>query len=216
MIAEPKHEAHRDDTVRGKRERKLHEKALDEALKNLPGVRSSQSNSRCCPPRASSHRVPCSQPRRKSSRALPVHHEGDPRVLLRVEAQRVRRPTPPAKRHRHVGSVGGFGDGETGAAAPFRRIYEHSATTMRHQTHHCERSRQRRADGRRLEINHRMERGPAPGEPGRLSGYVGGADYFPRGLVALLHRKNLSDANLRDPHWLFSFLRSSLPAGIRR
>src|SRR5215831_14668218 len=24
----------------------------------------------------------------------PVHHEGDPRVLLRVEAQRVRRPTP--------------------------------------------------------------------------------------------------------------------------
>jgi|RhiMethySRZTD1v2_1073278.scaffolds.fasta_scaffold48565_5 hypothetical protein len=36
---------------------------------------------------------------RKSSRALPVHHEGDPRVLLRVEAQRVRRPTPPAKRH---------------------------------------------------------------------------------------------------------------------
>jgi hypothetical protein len=72
------------------------------------------------------------------------------------------------------------------------------------------------ADGRRLEINHRMEREPAPGEPGRLSGYVGGADYFPRGLVALLHRKNLSDANLRDPHWLFSFLRSSLPAGIRR
>ena len=65
-------------------------------------------------------------------------------MLLRVEAQRVRRPTPPAKRHRHVGSVGGFGDGETGAAAPFRRIYEHSATTMRHQTHHCERSRQRR------------------------------------------------------------------------
>jgi hypothetical protein len=36
---------------------------------------------------------------RKSSRALPVHHEGDPRMLLRVEAQRVRRPTPPAKRH---------------------------------------------------------------------------------------------------------------------
>ena len=34
MIAEPKHEAHRDDTVRGNRERKRHEKALDEALKN--------------------------------------------------------------------------------------------------------------------------------------------------------------------------------------
>ena len=34
MIAEPKHEAPRDDTVRGKRERKRHEKALDEALKN--------------------------------------------------------------------------------------------------------------------------------------------------------------------------------------
>jgi len=29
---------------------------------------------------------------RKSSRALPVHHQGDPRVLLRIEAQRVRRP----------------------------------------------------------------------------------------------------------------------------
>ena len=24
------------------------------------------------------------------SRALPVHHEGDPRVLLRIEAQRIR------------------------------------------------------------------------------------------------------------------------------
>ena len=34
MIAEPKHEAHRDDTVRGKRERRRNEKALDEALKN--------------------------------------------------------------------------------------------------------------------------------------------------------------------------------------
>lgn len=33
MIAEPKHEVHRD-TVRGKRERKRNEKALDEALKN--------------------------------------------------------------------------------------------------------------------------------------------------------------------------------------
>ena len=34
MIAEPKHEVHWDDTVRGKRERRRHEKALDEALKN--------------------------------------------------------------------------------------------------------------------------------------------------------------------------------------
>jgi hypothetical protein len=34
MIAETKDEARRDDTVRGKRERKRHEKALDEALKN--------------------------------------------------------------------------------------------------------------------------------------------------------------------------------------
>jgi hypothetical protein len=34
MIAETKHEAHRDDTARGKRERKRNEKALDEALKN--------------------------------------------------------------------------------------------------------------------------------------------------------------------------------------
>ena len=36
---------------------------------------------------------------RKSGGVLPVHHEGDPRVLLRVEAQRVGRPTPPAKRN---------------------------------------------------------------------------------------------------------------------
>jgi hypothetical protein len=34
MIAEPKHEVHRDNTVRGKRERRRNEKALDEALKN--------------------------------------------------------------------------------------------------------------------------------------------------------------------------------------
>ena len=36
---------------------------------------------------------------RKSGGVLPVHHEGDPRVLFSVEAQRVRRPTPPAKRN---------------------------------------------------------------------------------------------------------------------
>ena len=34
MIAERKHEVHPDDTVRSKRERKRHDKALDEALKN--------------------------------------------------------------------------------------------------------------------------------------------------------------------------------------
>ena len=34
MIAEPKNEIRRDDTVRDKRERKRHEKALDEALRN--------------------------------------------------------------------------------------------------------------------------------------------------------------------------------------
>ena len=34
MIAETKHEAHWDDTARGKRERKRNEKVLDEALKN--------------------------------------------------------------------------------------------------------------------------------------------------------------------------------------
>jgi len=34
MIAEPKHDPHRDETVRGRRERKRDEKALDEALKN--------------------------------------------------------------------------------------------------------------------------------------------------------------------------------------
>src|SRR5215475_431245 len=76
----------------------------------------------------------------KSSRAPPVHHEGDPRVLLRIEAQCVRRPTPPAKRHRHIGGHGAFGHAEARAAAPLGRIYEHAATT-RHQTHHCERSR---------------------------------------------------------------------------
>ena len=32
MIAKPKHDAHRDETVRGRRERKRDEKALDEAL----------------------------------------------------------------------------------------------------------------------------------------------------------------------------------------
>jgi hypothetical protein len=34
MIAEPKHDARRDETVRGRCERKRDEKALDEALKN--------------------------------------------------------------------------------------------------------------------------------------------------------------------------------------
>ena len=34
MIAEPKHDARRGETVRGRRERKRDEKALDEALKN--------------------------------------------------------------------------------------------------------------------------------------------------------------------------------------
>ncbi len=34
MIAEPNHDAQREDTVRGRRERKRREKALDEALKN--------------------------------------------------------------------------------------------------------------------------------------------------------------------------------------
>ena len=34
MITEAKHDAHRDETVRDRRERKRHEKALDEALEN--------------------------------------------------------------------------------------------------------------------------------------------------------------------------------------
>jgi hypothetical protein len=34
MITEAEHDAHRDETVRGRLERKRHEKALDEALKN--------------------------------------------------------------------------------------------------------------------------------------------------------------------------------------
>src|SRR5262245_14659615 len=54
----------------------------------------------------------------KSSCAPPVHHEGDPRVLLRIEAQCVRRPTPTAQRHRHIGGHGAFGHAEAGAAAP--------------------------------------------------------------------------------------------------
>jgi hypothetical protein len=45
-------------------------------------------------------------------------------VLLRVEAQRVRRPTAPAKRHRHFSGVGARGHGEAGAAAPLGRIDE--------------------------------------------------------------------------------------------
>jgi hypothetical protein len=54
-------------------------------------------------------------------------------VLLRVEAQREQRPTPPAKRHRHVDGVGALGHGEAGATAPLGRIYEHAAATIRHQ-----------------------------------------------------------------------------------
>jgi hypothetical protein len=34
VITEEKHDAHQGETVRGRRERKRHEKALDEALKN--------------------------------------------------------------------------------------------------------------------------------------------------------------------------------------
>ena len=45
-------------------------------------------------------------------------------ALLRVEAQRARRPTPPAKRHRHFSGVGARGHGEAGAAAPLGRIDE--------------------------------------------------------------------------------------------
>src|SRR6476660_749051 len=48
----------------------------------------------------------------KSSRASPVHHEGDPRVLLRIEAQCIWRPTPTAQRYRHVGGHGAFGHAE--------------------------------------------------------------------------------------------------------
>ena len=94
-----------------------------------------------CP--RNSHRHGSRSTARKSSRALPVHHEGDPRVLLKVEAQRVGRPTPSAKRHRYVSGVGALRDGEARAAAPLRGIHNYSATTMRHKTHHVIRSRQR-------------------------------------------------------------------------
>ena len=48
MIAEPKHDAHRDETVRGRRERKRDEKALDGPLRiPFPRPTRSQSNSRC-------------------------------------------------------------------------------------------------------------------------------------------------------------------------
>ena len=50
----------------------------------------------------------------------------------RVEAQGVRRPAPPAKRHRDIGGIGALRHGEAGAAAPLGRIDENTATTMRH------------------------------------------------------------------------------------
>ena len=55
------------------------------------------------------------------------------------------------QRENQAARHGAFGHAEAGAAAPLGRIYEHAATTMRHQTHHCERSRQRAraADGSR-------------------------------------------------------------------
>ncbi len=63
---------------------------------------------------------------------LPVHHEGDPGVLLRLEAQRERRPAPLAQPHRDVSGVGTLGHGEACAALPLRRVHENSATTMWH------------------------------------------------------------------------------------
>ena len=48
MITEAKHDARQDETVRGRRERKRHEKALDEALRILfPRPPQSRSNSLC-------------------------------------------------------------------------------------------------------------------------------------------------------------------------
>ena len=68
-----------------------------------------------------------------SSGALPVDHDGDPRVLLGVEAQPIRGPAPLAQPHRHVGGVGRLGHGEAGADASLRGIDEHTTTaTMRH------------------------------------------------------------------------------------
>jgi hypothetical protein len=79
----------------------------------------------------------------KSGGAPPVDHDGDPSVLIRLEAQPIRRPAPLAQPHRHVGGIGGFGHGEAGADAPLRGIDEHSATTMPHSVHQgCEWSRQ--------------------------------------------------------------------------
>jgi hypothetical protein len=88
-------------------------------------------------------------------------------VLLRFEAQRVRRPTPPAKRHRHVGGVGALGHGEACAApSAYPRILGDDDAAFDSPLRMVVSTG---ASNRRLEINHRMEWEPGPGEPARLS-----------------------------------------------
>ena len=116
---------------------------------------------------------------RKSGGVLPIDDDGDPGVLLRIKAQPVRRPATLAQPHRHVGGIGGFGHCEAGVAAPLGRIDEHSAATMRHQTHHCEQSRQRSAPPAQDKPSSEMGAG-AGSEPRATAGYVGRAETFPR------------------------------------
>ena len=105
---------------------------------------------------------------------LPVHHESDPGVLLRLEAQRVRRPAPLAQPHRDVGGVGTLGHGEACAAAPLRRVHENSATTMRHMLTIAVASTG--AGGRRLEDNPSIGMQADAGRARATEGYVGRID----------------------------------------
>jgi hypothetical protein len=93
---------------------------------------------------------PCKS--QKSGRAQPVHHEGDPCVLLRLEPQRVRRRL----RSAIDTSAASAASALSGTVKPALRrpFHENSATTMRHQN-----------AGRRLEIDHYgMGAGAEPGD----------------------------------------------------
>ena len=99
---------------------------------------------------------------------LPIDDDGDPGVLLRIEAQPVRRPATLAQPHRHVGGIGGFGT----VKPALRRPLGVSTNTRRRRCDIKPTIANGRVNGarRRLEINLRVEWEPAPGEPGRLPG----------------------------------------------
>lgn len=103
---------------------------------------------------------------------LPVDHDGDPRVLLRLKTQPVRRPAAFAQPQRHVGGVGLLGHRETGAAAPLRGIDEYAAAATRHNAPLMVRTGGRLAAGS-IQALDLMEAGA--GKTWWLAGYVGRA-----------------------------------------